>query len=93
MTPVSQTDFPIDAYLHNVFGRKELEGILSFRTCVPDFGIRYWLNVRMMPAMVGKVEDGAEGDVSFIRPVSFNSIVDATGVYWEGATESMDAVR
>lgn len=47
----------------------------------------------MTPAVVGKIEDGAEGDVSFIRTVSFDSIVDATGVYWEGVIESMDAVR
>ena len=93
MAPVSQADFPIYTYLHDVFGRQELESISSFRTCVPDLGIRNWLNVRMMPAMVGKVEDGAEGEVSFIRPVSFDSIVDAAGIYWEGATESIDAVR
>lgn len=36
-----------------------------------------------MPVVVGKVEDGAKGNVSFIRPVFFDSIVDTTGVDWE----------
>lgn len=39
--------------------------------------------------MVSEIEDGAEGDVCFICLVSFDSIIDATGVHWEGATESI----
>lgn len=33
-----------------------------------------------MPVVVGKVEDRAKSNVSFIRPVFFDSIVDTTGV-------------
>lgn len=33
-----------------------------------------------MPVVVGKVEDRAKSNVSFIRPVFFDSIVDTTSV-------------
>lgn len=36
--------------------------------------------MRMMPVVVGKVEDGTEGDVGLICPVFFDPMIDATGV-------------
>jgi hypothetical protein len=42
----------------------------------------------MVPIVVGKVEDGAEGDVGFIRPAFFDSIVDTTGVDWGEEAQS-----
>lgn len=46
----------------------------------------------MMPVVVGEVENGAESDIGFIRPVFIDSIVDATSVYWEEDTVSIDGV-
>lgn len=88
MTPVSQIDLPTDFYLREMFSREELESTFGFRTSVPDARIRDWLNVRVIPVVIGEVEDRTEGDVSFIRLFFFDSIVNATSVDWGEGTRS-----
>ena len=80
MTTVSQTDLPVDLYLRDVFGRKELETTFTLWANAPDIRIGDWLNVGATPVVVGEVEDGAESDVGIVCRFFFDSVVDATGV-------------
>ena len=88
MTPISQADLLTDIHLGDVISCEELETLLGFRTSVPGDGIGDRLDMRMIPVVVGKIEDRTECDVSFVFARFFYSIVDASGVDWEEGTRS-----
>lgn len=66
MAPVSQADLLTDLHLRDMIGCEELEILSGFRASVPDAKIGERLNMRVMPVVVGEIEDGTECDVSFI---------------------------